>query len=245
MIISIIQPCFIPWMGYFEQMAVADLFVYMDDVQYTKKDWRNTNQLLSPNGPKRIFVPVKKCARGTMLNNVFISTDSDWRTQLLSKVENWYRKAPFFDEIYGLLEKVIQDDYEKLVDLNYKLNDRISAYIGIETPVHHSSQVPRHSDNKMDRILEIVGFYGADVLYDGKAASTFIDTQYFRANKVEVIFQDYQHRPYSQLFGDGFVPYMSIIDLMMNKGKQSFEQIMYSPLPEEIRKKTNAVLSSL
>ena len=73
MIISIIQPCFVPWLGYFEQIGLADIFVYLDDVKYTKQDWRNNNQVKSPDGLAKIFVPVQKTSQDTLINEVLIS----------------------------------------------------------------------------------------------------------------------------------------------------------------------------
>jgi hypothetical protein len=236
MIIAILQPCFIPWMGYFEQMQVADLFVYMDDVQYTRKDWRNSNVLLCSSGPKRVSVPVKKCPINTMLNEAIISTNDNWRCQLLNKIHNWYKTAPFYDEVYSLLRETIDQDFVKLVDLNYALNASIAKYIGITTPVDISSKVPRSTSDRQGRIIEIVNFYGADVLYDGKSAEDFIDVDLFERNGIEVIFQNYIHQPYEQLHVKDFSPYMSIIDVMMMRGKAAISCVTSSPLSEKLEK---------
>lgn len=226
MTISIIQPCFVPWLGYFEQIALADVFVYMDDVQYTKKDWRNNNQLKSPSGVKGIFFPVQKTHRDTLIHEVLISYNSDWQAVLLNQMREWYKKAPHFAEVYSLVETVINRRFTRLVDLNQSLNGAIMEYIGIQTPVYRTSEIPRNSDNKSDRIIEICRhFKGVDKLYDGKKAQEFIDVNYFAARCIEVVFQDYKHKPYPQLYGE-FVPYMSVLDLMMNTGKSSLDFII-------------------
>lgn len=237
MIIAIIQPCFVPWMGYFEQIGVADIFLYLDDVQYTKKDWRNTNQLKTPNGIKNIYVPVQNPHRDALINQVLISYNENWQSNLMNKITEWYKKAPYFSEIINIIASVINNKCEKLVDLNYHLNNEILQYIGIDTPIFFSSAIPKNSQDKNERIIELCKhFKGVDILYDGKSAQNFIDTELFRRNGIEVIFQDYQHTPYKQLWGE-FAPYMSIIDLLMNCGKNAKSIIFSSPLPEQLKNK--------
>jgi hypothetical protein len=226
MVISIIQPCFVPWLGYFEQIALADVFVYLDDVKYTKQDWRNNNQLKSPYGIAKIFVPVKKTKEDTLINQVEISYNEKWEQRLINQISANYGKACFFEEVMEFLRKVIFSKHERLVDLNYNLNNAILEFLGINTPIYLSSDIFKTTNDKNLRLLEICrNFDNVNVFYDGKKAKNFIDISLFKQNGVDVIFQDYQHKPYQQLWGD-FVPYMSIIDLIMNHGKESLMYII-------------------
>jgi len=225
MVISIIQPCFVPWLGYFEQIAIADIFVYLDDVQYTKKDWRNNNQLKSPYGSKPIYVPIANASKDILINEALISYNEKWELSLMNKINEWYKKAPYFNEIIELISPILLDQNEKLVDLNYKLNSSICDYIGIQTPIYYSSDIPKTSIDKNSRILEICkNFPDIDLLYDGKSAENFIDKGLFEQNGIKVVFQNYIHKPYKQLYGD-FIPYMSILDVLMNYGKNSLSII--------------------
>lgn len=234
MIIAIIQPCFVPWLGYFEQMAVADIFVYFDDVQYTKKDWRNNNQLKSQYGVKSIHVPVSNASTGILINQALISYNEKWEDNILNKLNEWYKRAPFFAEVIELIKPIIYRKYEKLVDLNYALNGAICQYLGIHTPTYCSSNIPKISTDKNSRIIEICQhFPGVNTLYDGKSAQSFIDMELFRKSGIEVVFQDYIHMPYRQLWGE-FLPYMSVIDLIMNHGKNSLDIIVNKQSIEKI-----------
>jgi len=236
MIVSIIQPCFVPWLGYFEQIAVADIFVYMDDVMYTKKDWRNGNQLKTQYGVKDISFPVKKTSRDTLIKDVEISYNTPWEDTLLNQLFNWYKKAPYYDEVINLIKPIIYNKYTKLVDLNLHLNNVILGYLGITTPIFFTSNIERKTDNKTDRIIEICkNFEGVSILYDGKKAQDFLDSDYMLANGIEVIFQDYHHKPYKQLWGD-FQPYMSILDLIMNHGKEAGTLIVNANVPYKLKK---------
>jgi len=236
MVISIIQPCFVPWLGYFEQIALADIFAYMDDVQYTRKDWRNGNQLKSPYGVKNIFFPVKKAPRETLINDIEISYNQPWEDALVNQLSSWYEKSTFFNEIMEVIRPHIYHKYVRLLDLNFHLNNAILKYLDIQTPIFLTSDIPRRAQDKNERVLEICKhFEGVDLLYDGKKARDFIDIEYFRLHGIQVIFQDYQQTPYPQLWGK-FVPYMSIVDLLMNCGRESKKIILRSPVPKELQR---------
>ena len=235
MIISIIQPCFLPWLGYFEQIALADVFVYMDDVDYTKKDWRNGNQLKSPFGIKNIGFPVKKCSRHTLLKEVEISYNSQWEDYLFNQIHNWYFKSPYYQEIIDIIKPVLYSKFLGLVELNFHLNNTILHYLNIKTPIFFSSVIKRNASGKVDRIIELCKYFnGVDVLFDGKKAQDFLDVDYLFQHNIKVVFQDYQHKPYQQLWGD-FVPYMSILDLLMNHGKDSLKYIVTSSIERKPR----------
>jgi hypothetical protein len=245
MIISIIQPCFIPWLGYFEQIAVGDIFLYLDDVQYTKKDWRNNNQLKSPNGIKNVYVPVQSTHRDTLINQVLISYNEKWEDSLINKITQWYKKAPFFSEVLQLIQEVIYHKHEKLVGLNFELNNAILKYTGIQTPIYFSSDITKSTDDKNQRIVELCKHFDhVDMLYDGKSAQNFIDVNLFHQNGIEVVFQEYQHSPYKQLWGE-FIPYMSVIDLLMNYGKDSLKIILSGQLPESISNRIKSKYENL
>lgn len=235
MILSSIQPCFIPWLGYFEQIAVAARFVYLDDVQYTKKDWRNTNRLKSRYGVKIVHVPVQKTSRETRLNEARISYNEPWEDTLLNKISDWYGNAPHVSAVMPLIAQPMACKYERLIDLTMHINREVLAYLGIDTVVSLASDIPKRTADKNARIVEMCRhFPEVDVLYDGKSASSFIDMDLFKANGVDVVFQDYQQTPYPQLWGGPFEPNLSVIDALMNCGPDTKQLILSSPLPERV-----------
>jgi hypothetical protein len=234
MIISIIQPSFLPWLGYFEQIALSDVFVYLDDVQYTRKDWRSRNRLKSPNGAKTVSVPVIKSPRDTtLIKDARIAYEEPWQENLLNQIREWYRKAKYFRDVFDPVAQIVNKKYPKLVELNYGLNNFILDFLGISRPIFKASEVPKKTYDKNLRIIEICKQFDAHILYDGKSAEVFIDKELFRRNGIDVIFQDYHHTPYPQLWGE-FIPYLSVLDLMMNCGKGSIDYILSGPVPKSL-----------
>jgi len=226
LIISILQPCFIPWLGYFEQIAIADKFVYLDDVQYNRRNWRNNNQLKSPNGKKEVCVSVNKPPFGTAINKVEIAYHLPWASKFLNQLYNWYGKTKYFDQVLNLITPHLELRYSNLAVFNQQLNQSILNYLEIDTPIYRSSSIPTKADNKIDRILEIcTHFEDISILFDGKKAQDFLSKDTFSTNGIEVLFQDYKHTPYPQLWGQ-FEPYMSILDCLFNCGKDAVNYII-------------------
>jgi hypothetical protein len=233
--IAIIQPSFLPWLGYFEQMARADVFVHFDDVQYTRKDWRNRNRLKSPGGVQTVTVPVGKHDYGvTLVNEIRTGDVPQWREKLIQQISGWYAKAPFFPTVFPEIREIILACGPGLVELNYALTDALRRHLGIATPQFKSSDIPDKPEDKNLKIIAICKHHGADLLYDGKAAQSFIDLDLFAAHGVTVIFQDYQHTPYPQRWGGEFVSHLSALDLLLNCGPASRDILLSSPVPEAL-----------
>jgi hypothetical protein len=235
MIIAIVQPSFLPWCGYFEQMAVADAFVYFDDVQYTRKDWRNRNRLKSPSGIKFVSVPVRKGRdREMLVKDALINYNHPWQRESIAKITEWYRTAPYFNEIFPVFGDILNNHFEFLVDLNYSLDQAIMGVLGIRTPTYKSSDIPEKSQDRNLKIIDICKHHGADALYDGKSAKAFIQEELFERYGIKVFFQDYKYKPYPQLWGD-FESHLSVLDLLMNCGPQARDILLSSPLGDKLQ----------
>ena len=228
--IAILQPGYIPWLGFFEQMAYADLFVYMDDVQYTRKDWRSRNQIKVNGQGHWLSVPVKKMPLGTKLAEIEISYDEPWQQKHLSSIRLAYCNTPFFQPLFDEVSAQIEVAPKYLWQLDVALAAVMARHLSIQTPIAYSSSAPRITADKNARIVEICKYFEADYLYDGKSAADFIDTSLFDAQGVKVVFQDYKHPIYAQGAGD-FVPYMSALDLLFHAGPSARDILLSSPYP--------------
>jgi len=226
--IGILQPAYLPWLGFFEQLDRVDLFVLLDHVQYTRRDWRSRNRILTHDGPIWLTVPVKKPPGGSMLGQTIREAEVDgeqpWARRHLRSIELAYSRAPFFDRYFPELEELYGRPFRYLAELDEALRVLLCRWLGIATPVVSSSELGVTSA-KGELILDLCLETGATDYYSGAAARSYLDADRFAEHGVRVWYQGYQHPTYPQLHGDDFVSHLSVLDLLMNVGPESLEVI--------------------
>lgn len=223
--IGILQPGYLPWLGFFEQMAKVEFFVFLDDVQYTKKDWRSRNRIRTKDGWIWLTVPI--ITKGKFKQKILeakIDNSFNWRRKHWRSLEIWYQKAPYFKNYKDFLKNLYSKEWEYLVDLDLEMIKYLAKALGIKTPTVRSSELKAKGE-KTGRVVNICKEVGANLLYDGKAAKDFIDEDLMKRNKIEIEYQDYQHPVYRQLY-EPFIPYMSVVDLLFNHGDESLDIII-------------------
>jgi hypothetical protein len=226
--LGILQPGYLPWLGFFEQLYRTDLFVIYDDVMFDKGGWRNRNRIKTSNGLCWLTVPViKENLLSTAVKDVLINNATDWRKKHFLTLCQNYRRAPCFKEVLPVIEETYQIPWEKLIDLDMFLIRKCMAMMGIEKPLLFSSELEAQGDRN-SRLVNICTQLGADIFYEGKAGESYIDNALFLKEGVTVVFQNYRHPVYSQLYGD-FIPYLSVVDLLFNYGRKSLDVIISSP----------------
>jgi hypothetical protein len=231
MILATIQPSFLPWLGYLEQMDAADVFVYLDNVKYTRQDWRNRNRFLTANGePGYLTVPVRDGSDDQLIKDVLIADEPRWRQKMLNKLNAWYARAPHAKRYLHRIGDILDRGHEHLVDLNYDLMDFLVQAYGISTPTRRASKLPPAGTDKNQRLIDLCLHHKATVLYDGAAAADFIDPALFRDAGITVIFQNYQSKPYQQ-GAYPFVSHMSSLDTLLWCGEAAREILCSSPPP--------------
>ncbi len=222
--IAIMQPGYLPWLGFFELMCHCDLFVFLDDVQYTKRDWRNRNRIRTYNGWQWLTVPVfNRNKSGQLIRDVRINNYGSWQKQHFKALQIHYGKSKFSNLFLPEFENIYSKKWDKLLDLNVELILLLAEMLLIKIPWVFSSQLNIKS-KKSERILEICKLLNADELYDSKAASDFLDLSLFEKEEISVKFQDFVHPVYDQVYKP-FIPYMSVIDLLFNYGEKSLKVI--------------------
>lgn len=218
----VLQPGYLPWLGYFEQLARADVFVVYDDVQYDKNGWRNRNRIRTPTpqGWSWLTVPVRReHLTAREIRDVHLDVSIDWRRQHWRTLLHHYGRARYWDRYAGDFEAIYARDWISLVDLDVALAGVLAAGFGIERRVLRSSQLGARG-HKTERLAALALELGADRYYSGAAARDYLDVAAMEAAGVSVEFQDYQHPSYSQRY-EPFVPYLSAIDLLLNEGPRS------------------------
>lgn len=225
MILTAHQPVYLPWLGLFHKIALADLFCYFDIVQYQTKDYNNRNKIKTHAGDIWLSVPVEsKDHFAKCVGDIRIVQDG-WQRKHFRSLQLSYTKAPFFrDYIDGLEALLIGQKFETLSALNFEMLRFLMRCLNIDTPVVKASEYS-FTGTKSDLVLEMCVQLKADVYIFGAQGRDYADLQRFRERDVEAYFQDYQHPQYQQLHGS-FLPYMSVVDLLFNEGARSREILL-------------------
>lgn len=223
--IAIMQPGYIPWLGFFELMYNCDTFVVFDDVQYTEKDWRNRNRIRTKHGWIWLTVPVlTKNKRKQLINETKINYSVNWIKKHLNAVKLNYSKAKYFRDYFFDFKNIIEKKHDLLIDLDLEIISWMSRRMNINKEIVRSS-ILNIDGRKEEKIIGICNKLGASEIYDSKAASFFLDLEKFSKAGVNIIFQNYLHPVYEQLYKP-FLPYMSALDLFFNYGPKSLSVIL-------------------
>lgn len=220
--VVILQPSYLPWLGYFDQLHKSDIFVVYDDVQYDKHGWRNRNRIKTATGPKWLTVSVLIHGMGRPTNReVRIKPGDPWRRKHLQALKTCYGKARAFPEVYPPVEAWLAREWESLCELNVSGLQLFADLLGLKRDIRLCSTLGIHGE-QTDRLVRICQALGADRYLTGDAAASYLDAQAFAAAGIQVEYQQYRHPTYTQLYGE-FVSHLSIVDLLMNHGSRSLE----------------------
>lgn len=192
--ISILQSNYLPWKGYFDIIAASDVFVFLDNVQYTKNDWRNRNRIKTTNGVKWLTVP---CGRGVNRNICDVDiVNNQWQKKHFKTICQAYSKAPYFEEFVDFLKEVYLDkNWHSLSELNQFIIKRIAKeFLSINTEFKTSGILPDALGNNQ-RLVEIIKKHGGSHYLSGPAAGGYLDTQFFNYSGIEIDWMDYSNYP--------------------------------------------------
>ena len=222
MIASAHQPQYLPYLGHFDKIDRSDLFVLMDNVQYKKNDWQNRNRIKTAGGWQWLTVPVLY-KFPEKINQVRINHREKWSRKHLQALISNYSKAQFFKDHIEFWEEFYSREWEMLTDVNIEAVRYLSRVLGIQTETVIGSQMDL-GDDQTGRLVDMCLQLGADTYLAGAGAVDYMDVGKFEEAGIEVIFQDFRHPQYRQLFGE-FEPYMSAVDLIFNCGDKSLDII--------------------
>lgn len=227
---TILQPTYLPWMGYFEMINSSEIYIVFDHVQFEKKSWQQRNKIKTANGVIYLTIPVEKAPRKTPISEIKISytqgnpLENHWKT-----IELAYKKAPYFEKYKEQFKKIYSKKHILLRDLNVEIIKLVCDILGIKKKIIFSSELNLKDENmgKTEKVMNLCKNQGITHLYDAKGAEIFLDKTLFQKEGITIKFQDYKHPEYPQLWEE-FVPYLSVIDLIFNKGDESLSIIKNS-----------------
>lgn len=212
--VAIMQPYFLPYIGYFQLIAAVDKFVVYDNIKYTKKGWINRNRMLV-NGKEALFtVPLRSSSDALNIGERELHGDFD-RVRLISKFQSAYRRAPFFNETMGVLEQVVKHDDSNLFGFLRNSIASITSHLDIATDLCISSDLPiDHSLTSQDKVLAICKALGATTYVNAIGGKALYSTEAFAKQGIDLKFIRSGPFVYPQ-FGNDFQPWLSIVDVMM------------------------------
>ena len=220
--IAILQSNYIPWKGYFDLIAAVDEFILYDDMQYTRRDWRNRNQIKTPQGPLWLSIPVRVKGRFHQTIRETELESPDWGLKHWKTISSNYRQAPYYSEISSWLEPIYTSGrHTHLSPLNRDLIEAICGYLGITTRITNSWDYVL-STGKTERLADLCVQAGATEYVSGPAARTYIEESCFTDRHIKLSWFEYSnYSVYPQLHGS-FTHFVSIIDLLLNCGPNAF-----------------------
>lgn len=212
-IITIHQPDFLPWLGFFKRWRDSDLYVVLDDVQYLRRGWQNRDRIKTANGTQWLTVPVRKSGRYDQQIREVELEAGNWRSKHLRTMRAAYAKAPNFDKTFKALEALYLQGFEKLIDFNMSLLEWAASELGVATPVRFSSELCVAS-LKTERLVDLTQAVDGTVYSTGTGSRAYLEEDLFAARGIEVRWQQWAPPPYPQLHGE-YVPMLSVIDFIM------------------------------
>jgi hypothetical protein len=219
--VIITQSNYIPWKGFFDSMSKVDIIVLYDNMQYTRRDWRNRNIIKTPQGLKWLTIPVEVKGKYFQKINETKISDSNWKVDHLNQLKQNYKGARCYNEVIDWIEKLYEDcNFEYLSQINRYFIENINQYLGISVEIISSDQFELAED-KTERLVNICKELGASDYFSGPAAKIYMDEAKFENENIRVNYLDYSgYVEYEQLNG-AFEHGVTIFDLIFNCGSES------------------------
>lgn len=219
----ILQPGYLPWLGFFNQMILSDIFIFLDDVQYDRRGWRNRNRISGQHGPMWLTIPVVQKGRyHQAINETQIDNSSNWSEKQLTSIHHVYRKSQYFDNYFPEIQALLGKRWDNLVELVYASIDMIRNWLFIESPTLKSSDYVLETSDKTRRLVELCKKAGITEYISGPLCKNYMDYDQFYSENIMVWLHEYHHPEYRQIQSD-FIPYLSTIDLVFSEGPRSRE----------------------
>ncbi|RKS01894.1 WbqC family protein [Flavobacterium sp. 102] len=212
---AIMQPYFFPYIGYFQLLNAVDTFVVYDDVNFIKKGWVNRNNILLNNKQYLFTIALKSASQNKLINQIELDDNSNWKTALLKTIHLAYGKATFFEQVFPLIQDIIEQQETNLSKLIVYSLQQISSYLSIPTTIIISSDIEKDNSLKgQDKIIEICKKLGATNYINAVGGMTLYEENVFLGNNIVLQFIKSDSIVYPQ-FKNAFIPHLSIIDVMM------------------------------
>ena len=222
------QPYFFPYIGYWQLIAAVDLYVVYDDVNYIKGGWINRNRILIGNLPHYINLLLKGASPNKLIKDVEVDMGEREQRKLLQTLKLNYNKAPYFDAVFPLIERMLRREEGMLGDYLFELNKEICSFLCIKTPMIKSSSIVKNEALRSEeKVIDICKRLGADQYINAIGGKKLYDAEHFQTSGIDLQFIKNKQLTYRQ-FGELFFPNLSIIDIMMFNSVEEIRAMLYN-----------------
>ena len=225
-ITAIHQPDFIPYLGFFHRLVLADYFIVLDHVQFVKSNnsWTHRDKIKTRNGAKWLTISVEKPNRSTAINQVKLSNQTKWRNDHINLIRENYRNSLYFKEVFPDIVQLYSQKTDSLISFNFTLLEWVMKVLNIKINIVFSSRL-NPSGQKNDLLVDLLNKINSTHYLSGIGAKNYFNPLPFKKNNIEVIWQKFSPPRYTQINGD-FIENLSIIDLLFNCGQKGTKNIL-------------------
>jgi hypothetical protein len=229
--IAILQPNYIPWLGNFDLIAQSDVWVWYDDVQYTRRDWRNRNRVAGRSEPVWLTIPVSHGPRSQRICDVAIDSSRPWAHRHLETFRHLYSRAPYAAPVDDILNDSLTAGHHRLVDLVIEINEKLCRLLGIDREFVRSSTLAGVTGRKSERLIAICRRLGAGTYLSGPAGEDYLDASAFEDAGIALRYAFYDYPPYAR-GGQPFVANLSVIDPLCWTGAAATAALLHRRVDE-------------
>lgn len=226
--LAIMQPYFMPYVGYFQLIKASDMFVAYDDVTYIKQGWINRNNLLMNGVAHKFTIPLSNGSSNVLIKDVLISAKSfdQWKKNFYKTLMSSYRKAPEYNHVMELMDQILSKVPVYIADLAIQSIQETLTYLGIPKSIYKSSEICNNTDlSSQQRVLDICQQVGADVYINPLGGQELYSKDVFKEYNLELFFIKPNNIVYPQ-FKNEFVPWLSMIDLLMFNSPEEIQGML-------------------
>lgn len=232
MIVTAHQPSYLPWLGLFHKIALSDYYVFLDIVQYEKNSYINRNKIVCNGEPQWLTVPVQHKGHFDMaINEILINNNVDWRKKHWLSIYFNYKSSPFFKKYSPFLEEIYLKEWLYLSDLTFQMMEWFLEILNIEVKLIKASEA-NFIGKKNELLIDITKKTNSDLFIFGAMGESYINQSMFNEANILPYIQKYNHPTYFQK-QKNFLPFMSVIDLLFNKGDDSLSIIMENNISKQ------------
>lgn len=226
-IVVVHQPDFIPYLGFFDRLCKAQIYVVLDNVQYvrnTSRAWTSRDKIKTQSGEKWLTISTQKAPKDTKIKDILLSTTISWKESHLNLIKENYKNSPYYEEIMPYLRKLYSLECIRMMDFNVESIKLLMQLFDIHTDIVYASDLQPIGKNN-DLVIDIVKKLDCHKYLSGIGARDYFVQELYDEAGIEVIWQDFTHPVYPQQF-EGFIPYLSSIDILFNCGIEDSRKLL-------------------